>query len=742
MNRLAFLVGIVIFFCNELQAAEPDKVIVDVNLNVQRNLGEISTFDRNKFIAIHADISEQEWDGDNFTADLRNDFLNGYDVYLGRNTGSIGWNMNAVVSEDPDRSGYADPESIRSTGESAKASYGNNTEYHAYEFRNDQILCAQLHPFWPDGQETKKGWAFSQIDTDKEAFGTASGEYMGRYIHDHYAKGGATGKAEPKYVEVINEPLYWLTDNGNEEPEKVFRFHNAVANQIRKFNPDSDIQIGGFCVAFPDFEKNDFKRWEERWKLFMDMCGANMDYFTIHLYDFAAKEGKQMYRKGSNMEATFDMMEQYSYLLFGKVKPIMISEYGGVSHDLKGAWSPLRDWHHIKSVNSMRMQFMERANIITKTIDFLPVKAEWGSTAADNTYSHRLMRKANEPDSYTGQWVYAETAKVYQLWSDVKGIRVDSKSTNPDLMTDVYVDKNKAYVILNNLDFTPLDVSTTILDPYLNLQSLKIKHLYLSGSNVVLDEEILSQEQEVYTIGAEGSMILEFTYEDDIVIDESSAEQKYYADTYFKTITANTPETFILQGVNTGKYGEATLRIGVGRAHGKSLHPKVLVNGSEIDVPTNFRGGAQTQRESFFGVLEIPVPYELIKSSNTISVSFPESGGHISTVTMICNLFSKEIIRSGNVPLAIEDELPKNRNSKLGIKLYPNPASSLLNVQIEDKKRFTHLEVVSQNGKVILKSNIENHDATIQININSLPNGFYVLRLEGDSFQSFPFIKN
>ena len=47
----------------------------------------------------------------------------------------------------------------------------------------------------------------------------------------------------------------------------------------------------------------------------MDMSGTYMDFWTIHLYDFPSiNGGQQMYRKGSNMEATLDMMEQYSYL--------------------------------------------------------------------------------------------------------------------------------------------------------------------------------------------------------------------------------------------------------------------------------------------------------------------------------------------------------------------------------------------------------------------------------------------
>ena len=89
------------------------QIDVDINLNVKHTVGGISEFDRSKFIVIHANQTEKEWDGDNFTSDLRDNFLNGYDVYLGRDTGGITWQLNNM-SEDPDRAGFAKPSEIES----------------------------------------------------------------------------------------------------------------------------------------------------------------------------------------------------------------------------------------------------------------------------------------------------------------------------------------------------------------------------------------------------------------------------------------------------------------------------------------------------------------------------------------------------------------------------------------------------------------------------------------------------
>ena len=80
--------------------------------------------------------------------------------------------------------------------------------------------------------------------------------------------------------------------------------------------------------------------------------------------------------------------------------------------------------------------------------------------------------------------------------------------------------------------------------------------------------------------------------------------------------------------INSNGFGEAVLRVGVGRDHGKSLKPtQVKNNNTTIEVPENWRGSDRKGRDSFFGVLEIPVPYNLLVANNTVSVTFSDEGG-------------------------------------------------------------------------------------------------------------------
>lgn len=258
LPRYTTIATAILLACGTHSPAGP--VDVDVNLNVVHSVGGVSTFDRSKFIVLHSDPIENEWNHGsgtetNFTPDLLSHFIDGYDVYFGRNTGTIGWTLNQIV-EDPLRPGYADPAATQAYGAYIRNNYANNTAIHPYEARNLRgVVTAQLHPYWPDGTLTGQGWAFSTADTPSEPFGTASGEHIANFLK--YFHGG-NGQPLPGYYAVINEPLYWLSDMGSTPPSDVFAFHNTVAAEIRKLLPT--MKIGGYTTAHPNFEVDNFQR--------------------------------------------------------------------------------------------------------------------------------------------------------------------------------------------------------------------------------------------------------------------------------------------------------------------------------------------------------------------------------------------------------------------------------------------------------------------------------------------------
>ncbi|WP_050858517.1 hypothetical protein [Aquimarina agarilytica] len=316
------------------------QVSVAVDLSTKHQVAEVSLFNRKKFINLHATLTEQDWNGEE---DKLAYMLQDLDVYLGRDNGSMKWYMNQAV-EDKKRKGFVDPNYIISKGKYQREKiYGQKmSDRHHYDTHLDLVIGGQVHPFW-FGERTKPyqghlGWKIKGAK--------ASGDFMGRFLKEFYRdidQPVSKGQPRPKYIEILNEPLYELVTTGNHSPLEIFKFHNEAAKGIRA--NFKDVMIGGYTAAFPIFEENNFKRWHQRMKLFYDTSGDYMDFISVHLYDFNKhhfNNGKAFHgpinHKGSRVEATLDMMEHYSYLKFGQVKPFMISEYGGRDHSLE--WKP------------------------------------------------------------------------------------------------------------------------------------------------------------------------------------------------------------------------------------------------------------------------------------------------------------------------------------------------------------------------------------------------------------------
>ncbi len=69
--------------------------------------------------------------------------------------------------------------------------------------------------------------------------------------------------------------------------------------------------------------------------------------------------------------------------------------------------------------------------------------------------------------------------------------------------------------------------------------------------------------------------------------------------------------------------------------------------------------------------------------------------------------------------------------------VYPNPVSTVLNITNEDPAQsITHLEIISLEGRVLMKKN------TFQVDISALPRGMYFCRITSNKqTQTIKFLK-
>ncbi|MEM6641423.1 MAG: T9SS type A sorting domain-containing protein [Bacteroidota bacterium] len=667
----------------------------------------VSELDRSKFFIVHHSIDDSDWDSD----EQRQSFLEDNDVYAGRSTGGITWHFRQTA-EDPDRAGWPSIGNMQTRGAATRNDYAVKSSAHAFEDRvGPMVIAGQPSRMYPNGQETPAGLVYESHE--------AVAEFYANFFSEFYGTGGNTGPVRPTYLEVFNEPFVKANDIGT-TVTSISQLHNVVADRVRQTHPD--MWIGGYGAAHPAYESNNFSHWNNRWKLFIDVAGDKMDFFSYHLYDnHSSRSAPQVRRKGSNIEAIMDMVEHYSMLRLGTRKPVYITEFGYFLQEAV-AYNKQSDWYQLRSYNSMLMQFLERQDVIFGTIPFMILKAEWGRNEDGIPYGPRIMRQKKEVEGFEGNgddWVYTDLVKYWEFWKDLKGVRAESRSDNFDILTDAYVDGNKAYVLLSNLSFEDQEVNLNVSENTgRNLASITVSHLHANDQIEAVWDQFELEGSSVQ-IGAEATMLLIYEYDDAITQNEESAETKYFADNYLRPINANDPISVNINGVATTEIGEAMLRLGLGRDHGLSLKPVVSVNGVRIAVPSNWRGDAQPDRSRFFGVLEVPVPNQLLETDNTIEITFSDGGGHVSSISM--QYFAQTVEPNKPEPPLSTTNLVAHK-----LELYPNPAQSTVRLTLPKGVKEALVRVVDMRGVNVLEKRVTENNSFL--NVKNLT-GLYVVQL-------------
>ncbi|WP_299254338.1 Ig-like domain-containing protein [uncultured Aquimarina sp.] len=698
-------------------ANRAQNVEVDVNVDIKHSVNGVSDFGRDRHIVAHSNLYEGDWDGE---ADKLKYFVDDLDVYFGRDNGLASF-LFAYSPADPERPNKHDPDSLTVMLDFWKGWHDDRliTE-NRVQFKDkiqSMVMGTNPHPTYPTlsyfpngiagsqwGRENNATWITQDIET--------SADWIVQYMDEFFSTGaGDPGQPMPEYWEVMNEPDFKLNTGQfmMSSWEDIWEYHNLVALGVKQKLGNRAPKIGGMTWGSHDLFNNDqFSRfqtvdyvdnfygntpadeiakayarsqvespylgqnfpwfqWEVIWKGFIDVAGANMDYYSVHLYDWPTYDGPGgVTRSGSHVEATLDMLETYDVNKFGARKPIIISEYGGV----KGAWDfkahdKRYDWEIMKPFSAMMMQFLERPDYIQLSMPFTPTKAQWGDTDTNGDgvpeyfYQYKMMRD----DDQDGNWEWSDYIKWFELWSEVKGTRVDTKSSDPDIQVDCYIDGNDAYLILNNLEQVTKGINLNFFGNTPGLQNVSSKHLYLSGvRDIKLDNTDLggSAPSSVQLAG-DGTMILKYTYANDVNINQSSIEKKFYGpdlSTNQRVTIQNGDNTFFVNGVNVPPnpdQAEAMLRVTANLFNDDDDKPggfltidKLLINGTEVETPIDWRGGSQL-RSRWFGTLEIPIPASLIQTNNTITIDFKHVG-EVSYVNLSTWEFSKKPGRSDEGP--------------------------------------------------------------------------------------------
>ncbi|WP_139263293.1 hypothetical protein [Flammeovirga pacifica] len=448
----------------------------------------------------------------------------------------------------------------------------------------------------------------------------------------------------PGIYEPYNEPFVHASDlyPGKRNREKTDIAIQKISSSLSELGkaihavPElKEMKVAGYASAWPEFEHNNFEVWDQRFKQFIDIAGSDMDIFSVHLYDGKGLNNSGGRRSGSNAEAILDMIEAYSFIKLGEIKPIAITEYGRLVDDQPN-WKPksgLSNYHPIENAQAVRsqihlsMQFMERGDNIVTTTPF-----STGKEDPTKKYSKAGLWTKNDKD----EWELTSRKYFFETWKTVKGKRVNIASENVDIQVQAFVNGKQLYVILNNLSEETQSIPLAIEgdQDFKNIMVKRIK-TYVNKMPKMVKKTLKSAPSSMDIEYGE-TIVLTYNYNHKIETPQKEYRTKYYASEYLKPIKSNKKNSFEFASVTAGTKGNVTLRLGIGRDKGKSLQPIVLLNGQQVKLPNDsVRGYDQHNRKKFFGVLEIPVPHSLIKNGkNEVSVTFQDEGGHISSMIL------------------------------------------------------------------------------------------------------------
>ena len=449
----------------------------------------------------------------------------------------------------------------------------------------------------------------------------------------------------PLWYEPMNEPFVHAKDFYEEkdwdpkaelrvktEMSKLFK---ALAEKIHADPALKKIKVMGYGAAWPSFELKDFQNWKTNMGLFLDIAGDQLDAISYHLYDGINQVGQENKRSGSNNSAIMDLVETYSYQRWGIIKPHAITEYGGIA---KKEFSLISNVQSIRSQNAMIFGLFDREDRLEISIPFTTDNAKWHITKINNylPYKAALWRPENMgvPKKEITGWVYTNRIQFYELWKAIQGKRVFVSTSNPDIQVQAFLDEKKLYVALNNLDDNAQQVALDISSIKSKVKDLLVKSLTIYKESFPrYYEKTISSVPDVFSIDSAETIVLEFNLNNTITFKNQIKSKRYYSKNYLVPIKAGNELIFEFNDVALG-VGFAKLSMSIGRGHNLSKTPLILVNGEIVKIPSNWKGYDQANRKKFFGAIEIPVPMELIKQNNSVRVTFPDTGGHLSSLIL------------------------------------------------------------------------------------------------------------
>ncbi|WP_163937819.1 hypothetical protein [Paraferrimonas sp. SM1919] len=639
----------------EVNAQTTQDIFVD--LSSQQFFDDSGSLNRNKFFNVHGNFYHRS---KHIPSSHIDKYLNEWNVGHGRDF----WSAIALSSREFGAAVYPPTTYAKEQGAIDLASH-NAHPYKDYA-TNRIIYTDRGERYVVPGSDPKEG---------------------ARWIADYYQY-FFDDESRPLFFEPMNEPFVQIWKGKyhdvSKDPEvirlKLVNWFKEVGKAIDERPALKNMSVLGYAAAWPSFERENFKHWQQEMKLFMDVAGEYIDSISIHLYNGINQgQGQHTKRTGSNAQATLDLIETYSHYKWGYVKPHSITEYGTIiknknendeHYDTK--YSQWANSIRIKSMNQFLIELLNREERILTSIPFLTDNAPWHWQSPNigdgDAYNASLWRPdpnkiefIQGADGADGRWDYINkddpnnylpnhNQVFFEMWKDVQGRRLAISSADPDLQQVAYSHGTHSYIIITNLEDqhtkqVQLNVNKAKEISYQQLRTERVSFndtvgaVYTDHSATISNQNSLLPE---FSIAPGETIKFTLIANKDTVPQQLYQRKTYYSDSHIIPIEANQPITFKFDNIDLGTapkqlQDSVILRISLARKPEQSKAPTLYFNGIKVDVGNDWPGYDQANRDTFFGALTVPIPRELLAQSNTVSAVFPDDGGQMSTMVLSVN---------------------------------------------------------------------------------------------------------
>lgn len=622
-----------------LSRADTEPARITVEPSCTREIQGISLLDRTVYFAI-ADTGIN-LDGkvpDHATYDHLVHHLN---ARFGRSLGPVmettTWGDLAV--EDGERPGRVDLADLRKKlGDRLVEPSGQMRA----DFGRNLNVAAHGHPdAWPDymgkvtTEDSLKGAHPKSLPADLDAATELAVEVF---------RSGYNDFDRPAFYEPINEPHWSFTGLPH-----LADWHLAADAAF-----DADVpgtQVGGPCMSVSYMFRQNYRTWNG-FREFIDNTDASLDFYSFHSYDYLQWRDGDFYgriQSGLPLEGMLDLVPNYTHNRYGREVPLVISEHGGYVTGNSGLsageitdliaaehfpgegfeWEMKKrsivNFNHVSSIVANTLSFMDHPHTVLKSVPFILLQ----SFAWDPEYYATLFTPYGFED--TTRWVPTHNTDFYELFRDLRGRRVMTSCSDPDLQVRAFVDGTRLYVVVNNLwnDAQPIDLDLPAPAEF------RVRRLGRNDDfTPYLVEDRVDSVAGLAIKGRE-TLLITAEYEDTIREERRINEIPHYGDRIIAEATDGDAVHFTVGASEHAELEYADLRIGFRRPPATDHRIHVLFNGEPVELPVEDCAIRLEGEDDYASFRTARLAPDRIRSENTVTLSFPDGkGGTVGSVVL------------------------------------------------------------------------------------------------------------